>query len=86
MSVALDVSGAISVDDPFDLLGFSRHFKLDAKDVVQTQARALARCHPDRHPAGVERELAVMRSARGRLVRLMRPSVSQLATVAASNV
>ena len=31
MSVALDVSGAISVDDPFDLLGFSRHFKLDAK-------------------------------------------------------
>lgn len=63
MSVALDVSGATSVDDPFDLLGFSRHFKLDANDVVQTQARALARCHPDRHPEGLERELAVMRSA-----------------------
>ncbi|MCX5663596.1 MAG: hypothetical protein NTY97_02705, partial [Planctomycetota bacterium] len=30
---------------------------------LQTQARALARCHPDRHPEGVERELAVMRSA-----------------------
>lgn len=63
MSVALDVSGATSVDNPFDLLGFSRHFKLDANDVVQTQARALARCHPDRHPEGVERELAMMRSA-----------------------
>lgn len=63
MSVALDASGATSVDDPFDLLGFSRHYKLDPQNVVQTQARALARCHPDRHPEGVERELAVMRSA-----------------------
>lgn len=63
MSVALDVSGVSLVDDPFDLLGFSRVFRLNSNDVVQAQARALARCHPDRHLEGVERELAMMRSA-----------------------
>lgn len=43
MSVALDVSGVSLVDDPFDLLGFSRDFKLNSNDIVQAQARALAR-------------------------------------------
>lgn len=51
------------VDDPFELLGFEPHFKLNSSDVMNAQTRALARCHPDRHPEGVERELAMMRSA-----------------------
>lgn len=63
MSDPLDVSGEFSVDDPFELLGFSRQFKLNSNDVVRAQARALARCHPDRHAEGVARELSMMQSA-----------------------
>ncbi len=64
MSAPSDVSGCFTVDDPFALLGFLPKFDLKLGDIANAQVRALAKFHPDRHPEGVGRELAVMQSAR----------------------
>ncbi len=59
----MDRGVVFTVDDPFGVLGFPRSFQLDPQAVVRAQGRALAQSHPDRHPEGVARELAVLRSA-----------------------
>lgn len=57
-------SGAESCEDPFALLGVARAYLIDDALVTRAQVRALVSCHPDRHAEGVERESAIVQSAR----------------------
>lgn len=52
------------MDDPFAILGLTRNFVIDAHTVIAAQTSALLRCHPDRQPDGIARELAIGKSAR----------------------
>lgn len=66
------MSGAVGADpgelstsgDPFALIGLPRSWALTDAQVRSAQVRALARCHPDRHPEGAAREAAMRMSAR----------------------
>lgn len=50
--------------DPYALIGLERSWHLTDAQVRSAQVRALARCHPDRHPEGAAREAAMRMSAR----------------------
>ncbi len=51
-------------DDPYAVIGLSRTWAVTDAQVRSEQVRALARCHPDRHPEGAAREAAMRMSAR----------------------
>lgn len=53
-----------AADDPYALLGVARSWSLTDAQVRSAQVRALARCHPDRHPEGAARDAAMRMSAR----------------------
>lgn len=50
--------------DPYALLGLPRNWAVTDSQVRAAQVRALARCHPDRHPEGAARDAAMRMSAR----------------------
>ena len=50
--------------DPYARVGLERSWHLTDVQVRSAQVRALARCHPDRHPEGAARETAMRMSAR----------------------
>lgn len=62
--MAADPGELAASGDPFELLGLSRAWTLTDAQVRSAQVRALARCHPDRHPEGAAREAAMRMSAR----------------------
>lgn len=52
------------MDDPFAILGLTRCFAVNLQDVITAQTTAVLRCHPDRQPDGIARELAIGKSAK----------------------
>ncbi|MSR69120.1 MAG: hypothetical protein EXS17_02075 [Phycisphaerales bacterium] len=56
-------SGAASHEDPFAALGLARSFVIAEATIIGAQVRALAKSHPDRQTEGVDREIAIAKSA-----------------------
>ena len=63
-ALAADPGELTAADEPYALLGLPRAWTLSDAQVRSAQVRALARCHPDRHPEGAVREAAMRLSAR----------------------
>lgn len=62
--MAEDPGDRASTGDPHGLLGLDRSWVITDTQVRSAQVRALARCHPDRHPEGAARDAAMRMSAR----------------------
>lgn len=62
--MASDPGELAATDDPYALLGLERSWTVTDAQVRSAQVRALARCHPDRHPEGASRNAAMRMSAR----------------------
>ena len=63
-AVAADPGELAAAEGPYALLGLPHAWSVTDAQVRSAQVRALARCHPDRHPEGSAREAAMRMSAR----------------------
>lgn len=62
--MAADPGDLAAAEGPYALLGLPHAWSVTDAQVRSAQVRALARCHPDRHPEGSAREAAMRMSAR----------------------